>query len=211
MSSMELVYNRLSIIFDLGGVLIDWNPRHLYRKLFKDDPESMEWFLSNICTHDWNLKLDAGRPFTEAIDELSDLYPQYEELIRAYGNRWEEMIAGPIEPSIDILRALRREKYQLYALSNWSVETFSKVRSRFDFLDWFETIIISGEVRVAKPDPEIFSILLQRIEKTAGECLFIDDSKINVAAAEKLGFKGIYFQSPEQLYEELCRMGIALE
>jgi len=199
---------KLCLVFDLGGVLIEWNPRHLYRKLFPGDPEAMEWFLANICTQDWNVKQDAGRLFSEAVRELVELYPEYEALIRAYDERWAEMVPGAIEPTIDILRTLREKNYRLYALSNWSVEKFAPIPSRFEFLGWFDKIIISGEVKVAKPDPRIFSILLQRIGRTAEECLFIDDSPMNIAAAGELGFKTIHFQSPEQLQAELLRMGI---
>ena len=199
---------RLSIVFDLGGVLFDWNPRHLYKKLFPNDLESMEWFLSNICTQEWNVKQDAGRLFSEAVAELIALYPDYEDLIRAYDSRWEEMVEGVIEPSLDILSTLRLEGYELYALSNWSVEKFSLIRSKHQFLKWFEAIIISGEIRMVKPDPKIFRFLLEVIGRDAPECLFIDDSLKNVAAAGKLGFNTIHFRSPDQLRSELHNMGI---
>jgi 2-haloacid dehalogenase len=199
---------KLSIIFDLGGVLFDWNPRHLYRKLFPGDAEKMEWFLSNICTQDWNVKQDAGRPFSEAVAELIERHPEYEDLIRAYDIRWEEMVTGAIGASVDILAALRQNNYRLYALSNWSVEKFCSVRTRYEFLDWFDAILISGEVGLVKPDSRIYLILLEKTGLSAPQCLFIDDSLENVMAAQKLGFNTIHFRTPEQLRDELAAMGI---
>lgn len=198
----------MAIVFDLGGVLIDWNPRHLYQKLFDNAPEPMERFLSDICSQEWNVQQDAGRPFAEGIAELVARHPDFEQLIRAYDTRWEEMIAGAIQPSVDILADLKQANHPLYALSNWSAEKFANMRNRFPFLSWFEIIVISGEVKAAKPDPRIFSFLLEKSGRTARECLFIDDSIINIAAAQKLGFKTIHFLSPEQLRAELLQMGI---
>jgi 2-haloacid dehalogenase len=200
--------SRLTIIFDLGGVLIDWNPRYLYRKLFIDDPDAMEWFLSNVCTQDWNVRQDAGRSFTEAVAELVAHYPAYEDLIKAYHRRWEEMIAGPIEPTVDILSELKEAGYPLCALSNWSAETFSLVRPRFQFLDWFDLILVSGEVGLIKPDPRLFALLLHKIDRTPEDCLFIDDHPANVEAARALGMKAIQFETPAQLRAELDQKGI---
>ncbi|HKG20497.1 MAG TPA: HAD family phosphatase [Blastocatellia bacterium] len=204
----EATGNLMAIVFDLGGVLVDWNPRHLYKKLLADDPDFVEWFLSNICTPEWNAKQDAGRPFAEAVAELSLQHPGYENLISAFHTRWEEMVAGAIEPTVAILAELGRAGYPLYALSNWSAETFALMRDRFEFLGWFRAVIISGEARMIKPDPEIYYLLLSEIGRPAGECLFIDDSLPNVLAARDLGFKVIHFQSPESLRGELERMGI---
>jgi 2-haloacid dehalogenase len=200
--------NRMAIIFDLGGVLVDWNPRHLYKKLVTDDPEFMEWFLSNVCTPEWNARQDAGRPFAEAVAELVSQHPEYEGLISAFHTRWEEMVAGAIEPTVAILAELRRSDYPLYALSNWSAETFILMRDRFEFLGWFRAVIISGEIEMIKPDPGIYRLLLERIDREAGECLFIDDSLPNVLAARDLGFRTIHYQSPEALRAELERMGL---
>jgi 2-haloacid dehalogenase len=202
--------DRIAIIFDLGGVLVDWNPRHLYKKLLAEDPDFVEWFLSNVCTPEWNALQDAGRPFAEAVAELVARYPDYESLISAFHIRWEEMVAGTIEPAVAILAELRRAGYPLYALSNWSAETFVLMRDRFEFLSWFKAVIISGEIKLIKPDPRIYRLLLDKIDRRAGECLFIDDSLPNVLAARDLGFKTIHFQSAELLREELERMGIGL-
>lgn len=199
---------RLSIVFDLGGVLIDWNPRYLYKKLFPGDDEQMEQFLSAVCSPEWNAKQDAGRPFSEAVAELVTLHPSREQLIRAFDARWEEMVAGPIQPSVDILIELKEAGYPLYALSNWSVEKFASMRDRFAFLGLFQTIVISGEARLIKPDPKIYSLLLRTINRAAEECLFIDDAIANIEVARDMGFKTIHFQSPDQLRRKLCRLAI---
>jgi 2-haloacid dehalogenase len=197
-----------AIVFDFGGVLIDWDPRHLYRKLFVDDTRGMERFLKDVDFYAWNLQQDAGRPFDEAVAEHCRLYPEYCELIRAYDERWEESLGGPIQSSIDILKALKQADLELYGLSNWSVEKFQLVRCQYEFLNWFESIIISGQVKLVKPDPRIFVLMLEEIGRPASECLLIDDSAVNIAAARELGFKTIHFLSPEQLKTELLDMGL---
>ena len=196
----------LAIIFDLGGVLIDWNPRYLYRKLFAGDERAMEKFLAEICTPQWNEEQDAGRPFAEAVSALVNRHPEHGDLIRAFWDRWPEMIAGAIEPAVAVMAELKAAGYPLYALSNWSAETFRLTRPLFAFFDWFEEIIISGEVRLIKPDPRVYGLLLEKIGRPARDCFFIDDSVTNVAAARELGFRTILFQSPEQLRAELSRM-----
>ena len=196
----------LAIVFDLGGVLIDWNPRHLYRKLFPNDDTAMEKFLAEICTQEWNVKQDAGRSFNEAVQELIDRYPSQQDLIMAYHLRWEEMVTGAIDASVEILRELKDAGYRLSALSNWSAEKFVSMPARFSFLRWFETIVISGEVKAAKPDERIYAALLARINRSASQCLFIDDSPANVDAARQLGFHAICFQSPAQLRAQLVSM-----
>jgi 2-haloacid dehalogenase len=196
------------MVFDFGGVLLDWNPRHLYRKLFRDDLEGMERFLVEIGFGAWNLELDKGRPFAVAVAELSRHFPQYAGLIHAYGERWDESIAGPIQATIDVVATLKKAGFPLYGLSNWSAETFRRVRPRYDFFGWFDAIVISGEVGLAKPDPQIFAALLARIGRTAGECLFVDDGEDNIVAARRLGFDAIRFASPEQLKQDLCGRGL---
>jgi 2-haloacid dehalogenase len=196
------------VVFDLGGVLLDWNPRYLYQHLFNRNSDGMERFLTEIGFTEWNLEQDRGRPFDLAVAELSARFPHYADLIEAYIDRWEETIAGPIEGSVEILRELKQTGSALYGLSNWSRETFHRIRPRYQFLDWFEAIVISGEVQLVKPDPRIYQVLLRRIGRQAPECCFIDDSEPNVAAAARLGFKAIRFESPEQLRGELRRLGI---
>ena len=197
-----------AIIFDLGGVLIDWNPRYLYRKIFKDDEPGMEYFLKQVCSPEWNMRQDAGRPFKEAAQELITIYPEHKECIEAYFLRWPEMVADAFWDSVAILKALKDREYSLHALSNWSAETFPLVSHRFEFLGWFETILLSGEEKLVKPDPEIFELMLKRIGRKAEQCIFIDDTKANITAARELGFCAIPFVSPVQLSAELSRMGL---
>jgi 2-haloacid dehalogenase len=196
-----------AVVFDLGGVLVDWNPRYLYRKLIEDEA-AVERFLAEVCTPEWNLKQDAGRPFAEAVEELIVQYPDQHELIRAYHLRWEETVGGPIEGTVEILAELKRAGYTVAALSNWSAETFPVARRRFDFLNWFDVTVISGEVKMVKPDPRIFELLLERLGRRAEECVYTDDVEANVRAARELGFRAIHFTSPDRLREELKRMEI---
>jgi 2-haloacid dehalogenase len=196
-----------AIVFDFGGVLVDWNPRYLYRKLFADE-EAMERFFREIDFIAWNHEQDRGRPFAEGVALLSREFPHYAELIAAYRHRWEESISGPIWETVEILGELKRQGYPLYGLTNWSAETFPLVRDRYEFFGWFDAIVVSGEVRMCKPEPGIFEVLLERSGRAAGECLFIDDSPANVAASEQLGFQAIRFESPAQLRDELVRRGL---
>ncbi len=192
-----------TVVFDLGGVLIDWNPRHLYRKLFAGDEAAMEAFLAAVVDDEWNVRQDAGRPFAEAVAEASARHPEYAVLIAAYDARWDEMLGGAIEESVVLLDALRRRGAALYALTNWSKDKFPVARARFDFLDWFEGIVVSGEEGVAKPDAAIFHRLLERYGLEPRTTLFIDDTAINVEAARDLGFQIHHFRSPGALHETL--------
>lgn len=198
----------LAIVFDFGGVLIDWDPRYLYRKLFAGDERAMEQFLETISFYEWNVQQDAGRPFAEAVVEHCQKHPEYCELIRAYDERWDESLGGSIQASVTILQGLKNAGYPLYGLSNWSAETFPRARRKFQFMDWFEAIIISGEVRLVKPDPRIYELLLEKTNRPAEQCLIIDDSKDNIVTARQLGFHTIHFQSPEQLKHDLRQIGI---
>ena len=199
--------NRPVVVFDLGGVLIDWDPRHLYRKLFDQDT-AMERFLDEVCHGAWNLEQDRGRSFAEAIREATLRHPDQRAMIEAYHLRWEEMLAGAIEDTVTILEELRDAGCELHALTNWSAETFPHARARFAFLEHFETILVSGEERLIKPDPDIFALLLERIGHPAQACIFIDDSTRNVAGAAALGFDAIRFENPRQLRAELVRRGL---
>ena len=195
------------IVFDLGAVLIDWNPRHLYRKLFDDEAE-MEAFLEHICTPAWNAEQDRGRSWAEAIALLSAEHPAQRPLIEAYRDRWEEMLAGPIHGTVAILERVKNDGHEIHALTNWSAETFPIARARYRFLDWFETILVSGEEGMKKPDPAIFRLLLKRIGHPAARCIFIDDSVKNIEAASNLGFDGILFEGPDLLKDALSARGI---
>ena len=197
-----------AVVFDLGGVLIDWDPRHLYRKLFPGDEAAMETFLATVTTPEWNARQDAGRSFGEGVAELQTRYPDQAELIEAYGTRWAETLGGVIDDSVALLDALRRRAVPLYGLTNWSKENFPIARERFDFLDWFEGIVVSGEEGVAKPDPEIFKILLERYALDARATLFIDDDSQNVEVAEGLGFRVHHFQTPQGLHQTITDHGL---
>lgn len=199
--------NPQAIVFDLGAVLIDWDPRHMYRKLIGDE-EVMDEFLGEIATLRWNSYHDEGRRWSDGVAMLSAIYPEYAGWIAAYFDRWKEMLNGPIEGTLQILTELREQGAELHALTNWSAETFPVARSEYDFLDWFEHIVVSGVERVKKPDPRIYEILLDRTGRRAHECVFIDDSAANIAAAAELGFVTIHFTSPENLRADLEALGI---
>jgi len=195
-----------TIIFDLGGVLIDWNPNYVFDKVF-DDEEKKKYFFENICTADWNEKQDAGRTLKEATEELVTLHPEWEEPIRAYYGRWEEMLGGPIEESVELFRQLKQNgKYKLYALTNWSSETFPKALELYDFLHWFDGRVVSGEEKMRKPFPEFYKVILDRYNLTPSQTLFIDDNLRNVNAAEEIGLHIIHYQSPSQLKHELEKL-----
>ncbi|MEM1326325.1 MAG: HAD family phosphatase [Bacteroidota bacterium] len=197
-----------TIVFDLGGVLIDWNPRYVYRQLF-DDEAKMEYFLEHITTSDWNEEQDAGRPLAEATELLVKQHPEWEEMIRAYYGRWEEMLGGVIEGTRNILKQIKEsKKYRLYALTNWSAETFPVALERYDFLQWFEDILVSGEEKMRKPQPEFYQLMLDRFKVNPATTIFIDDNLRNAEAARAMGIYTIHFQSPAQLKKELTEISI---
>lgn len=193
-----------TIVFDLGGVLIDWNPRYLYRQLFATEAE-VERFLTEVCTLEWNFAQDAGRTLAEATEWLVGQHPAWETHIRAYYDRWEEMLGGPIAGTVELLEALRDGgRYRLYALTNWSAETFPIARRLYPFLDIFEGIVVSGDERIVKPDPRIYQILLDRYQITPARAIYIDDSLPNVEGARAAGMEAIHFHAPMQLREALA-------
>src|SRR4029453_4485791 len=171
-----------AVVFDLGGVLIDWDPRYLYRTLFNDEA-AMEEFLATVTTQEWNPAQDAGRPWEEAIEELAEQYPERRDLIEAYWRRWPETLGDAIAPTVAVLEEVRWTGIRLYAPSNWSGETFPKARPRYPFLEWFDGIVISGDERLAKPDPRIFEVLTARYDVSPQETVFIDDHAPYVQAA----------------------------
>jgi 2-haloacid dehalogenase len=196
------------VVFDFGGVLFDWNPRHLYRRLFDGDDEAMERFLAEVCTSEWNLAQDAGRPWQEAIDSLVAEHPAHEDLIRAFRLRWEETLAGIIDGTLEILRELKEAGTVLYGLTNWSQETFPIARERYPWLAWFDGIVVSGEEKLVKPDARLFQVLLDRYDLDPGRLVFIDDSQANVVAATGLGMHAIHFTSPPALRAVLESLGV---
>ena len=197
-----------AIIFDFGNVLLEWNPRFVYQRFFPNDPEAMERFLEEVNFMEWNLHQDKGRPFSEGIAVLSQEFPQYSDLIQAYYDNWTDSLGASLDGTVQIMKELKEAGYPLYGLSNWSAETFPYARAKHDFFDLLDDMVISGEVGHVKPYPEIFQITLDRIGRPAPECLFIDDSLVNIEQAQKMGFATVHFQSPERLRQRLVELQI---
>lgn len=197
-----------TLVFDLGGVLIDWNPEYLYNKIIPDAAER-RWFLSTICTLDWNEQQDAGRSLQEGTDWLVRKFPEHEAAIRAYYGRWKEMLGGPIHETVEIFRELReRGGLRLYALTNWSAETFPVALELYEFLHWFDGRLVSGEEKVRKPFPEIYRLLIDRFDIDPKTAIYVDDNIRNVLPARELGFTGIHFRTPALFREELKGLGV---
>ena len=193
-----------AIIFDLGGVLIDWNPSYVFDKMFEK-----KHFFENICTSDWNEMQDAGRPLKAATEELVSKHPEWKEYIEAYYGRWTEMLGGPIHETVSIFRQLKEAgRYKLYALTNWSAELFPIALERYDFLHWFDGRVVSGEEKMKKPDPQFYRLTLDRFSLQPHETLFIDDNLRNIKVAEAIGIRSIRFESAKQLKEDLIQEGV---
>ena len=196
-----------SVVFDFGGVLIDWDPRHLYRKLMRDEA-AIEGFLSRVCTTDWNHMQDEGRRWEDAVEELSGRFPEHRSMIEAYWHRWPEMMLGPFDETVSIADDLRQRGVKLYGLTNFSAETFPFARARFEFLEWFEGIVVSGEVGSAKPSPRIFRLLLERFDLDPASLVFVDDQPRNVEAARSLGIQSHRFTTATELRNHLTRLDL---
>lgn len=197
-----------NIIFDLGGVLVDWSPKYLYTQYFETE-EAMNYFFDKVCTFDWNETQDGGRSIAEANEVLIQKFPEYTTEILAFYGRWTEMLGGTIAGTLDILTTIKNEKnHHLYALTNWSAETWPIAIEEYEYLSWFEGIAISGIEKIKKPNPDFYELILSRYGLVASESLFIDDNHRNVLAARKLGIKSIHFTSPDQLKTELIQSGI---
>lgn len=199
-----------TVVFDLGGVLIDWNPRHLYRKLFGADEAAMEAFLAQVCHAEWNERQDRGRPWAEAVAEAVARHPAHESHIRAYHERWEEMLGGALDDSVAILRELQACGVRLLALTNWSAETFPIAERRFDFLQCFESIVVSGREGVMKPEAEIFRRLVERHRLEPSRTVFVDDVPRNVDAAHAYGLRALRFTDAPRLRADLIGLGLPL-
>ena len=198
-----------AVVFDLGGVLIDWNPRHLFRSVFRGDEAAMERFLGEVATPEWNAEQDRGRSWADGLALLLDRHPEHRAAIEAYGTRWLETIGGPIADTVEILADLRRSgSSRLLALTNWSAETFALARPHFAFLDWFEAIVVSGAERLIKPDPAIFRILVERHRLDPARTVYIDDTAVNVRAAAALGFDSLAYTTAADLRVELARRSL---
>lgn len=193
-----------TIIFDLGGVLIDWNPRYVFHDQYFDSPEKRDYFFNHICTSDWNEEQDAGRSIVEATQMLVEQFPDWETSIRDYYGKWTDMLGGPITGTVELFRQLKQQgSHRTYALTNWQANLFDIALVRYDFLHWFDGRVVSGEEKTRKPFPEFYHRLLDRYSVQPQQALFIDDNLRNVKAAEDLGIASIHFQSPEQLKEQL--------
>ncbi len=197
-----------TIVFDLGGVLIDWNPRYVYRQLLESEAE-VNQFLEEVATMDWNIQQDRGRTIAEGTRLLIERHPNHTELIEAYYGRWTEMLGGPIAMTVEMLDELRQNgKYRLLALTNWSAETFPIAQKRYKFLGWFEGIVVSGVEQCIKPEPQIYQILFERYKLNPVDCLFIDDNENNVTGSISAGMPALHFENPAQLRQELVSRGI---
>jgi 2-haloacid dehalogenase len=197
-----------AVVFDLGGVLIEWDPRLLYRRLFEGDEQAVEHFLATVCTPAWNDELDRGLPFAEGVARLTVEHPDEAALIEAYQTRWDEMLGPPIAGSVDALAEVKRRGTPVYALSNWSLDTYPVAARRFDFLEWFDGVLLSGEIGVTKPDPRIFAALCDRFGLVAGRTLFVDDRPENVAGAERAGLRALLFTDAPRLRAGLVDAGV---
>lgn len=197
----------MNIIFDIGMVLIQWDPRYLYRKMFTDETK-MEWFLANVCHSAWNLEQDRGRSFAEAVKLITPHHPEYAAEIDAYDKRWAEMIPGVIKGSVDILETLHKKGAPLYAITNWNQHKFNETKMNYPFLNFFRDIVVSGDEKLIKPDPAIFEICLKRNNLKAAECLFIDDSEKNVRGAEAIGMQAHHFTTAETLRADLKKRNL---
>jgi 2-haloacid dehalogenase len=195
-----------NIIFDFGGVLVDWNPRHLYKDHFKDENE-MEYFLKNICTEEWNLEQDRGRTLKEGTLLLQNKFPEFHAMIQLFYDEWETMLKSEIPETVSLLYQLKK-KYKLYGLTNWSAETISIAYGRFPFFKEFDGIVVSGHEKMIKPNKEIYHLLLNRYNIKAENTIFIDDNLKNIKAAEEIGLHAIHFESPAQLETRLSSLNV---
>ncbi len=197
----------MNVVFDIGNVLVHWEPRALYRKIFATEAE-VDWFIANVCNSAWNLEQDRGRSFAAAVREATARFPEHAEAIAAYDLRWHETVPGPIDGTVEILEDLRQRSTPLYAITNFNQDKFRETLERFAFLGVFRDIVVSGDERILKPDPAIYRLLLDRNGLAASSCVFIDDSEKNVRGAEAVGMKAIHFTTPDALRTELAGMGL---
>lgn len=201
-----------TVIFDLGGVLIDWNPSYVFDDTYFETPEKRKFFFENVCTSDWNENQDAGYPIANATAEKLAEFPEWEKPIRDFYGRWEEMLGDAIHDTVEIFRELKQNpELKFYALTNWSAETFPIALDRFEFLQWFDGLLVSGEEKTRKPFPDFYQKLIDRFSVDPAKAVFIDDNLRNVHAAEALGVKGIHFKNPQQLKNELKKLYIEVK
>ena len=196
-----------TVVFDLGGVLVDWDPRYLFRQLLSDEA-AVESFLAEVCTPEWNAEQDGGRSWAEGVAEASARFPEHAELVAAYDERWGETIGGQIDGTVEVLRELRESGVGLYAITNWSAEKFDLTFPRFEWLSWFDGIVVSGHERIVKPNRRIYQILLDRYGIDPASAVYIDDIEFNVEAARDLGMTGLVFTTPQRLRADLEELGL---
>ena len=198
-----------TVVFDIGNVLVAWDPRNLYRRYFTGREDEMEWFLKNVCTPAWNVEQDRGRSFAEAVELLVKEHPEeWHPMIRAFDEEWQETISGPIAGSVAILRKLKDRNVPVYAITNWNQDKFREARQRFDFLNSFDGIVVSGDEGLLKPDRAIFDLFFQRFGVTPQSAVFVDDSLHNVEGARAAGMRAVHFTSPEALARDLRQLGL---
>jgi len=200
-----------TVVFDLGGVLVDWDPRYLLRKVMPGREAEMETILAEVLNHDWNLARDQGDSWSDAMADLVVQHPQWADIFRAYDERWSETLAGSHEDTVAVLRELHERKVPLYALSNWSAEKFPHAEERYEWLDWFEGVVVSGRVKLAKPDAAIFRYLLETYHLAAEDILFVDDHEPNILAARALGIAVHHFRGADRLRADLVARGLLAE
>ncbi|MDD6318168.1 MAG: HAD family phosphatase [Succinatimonas hippei] len=198
-----------NVIFDLGGVLIDWNPVYVYKSVFHDEAK-LKYFLENVCTSEWNAQMDRGRSFDECIKELQDKFPDYKNEIAMWKTRWVDMLQGSITQGVELFNAVKKSgKYTCYALTNWSAETFPTAFKLFPFLNDFEGIVVSGEEKMTKPDKGLYLTLFERYHLNPEECLYIDDNDDNIKTGKSRGMVTISFKDPEEGYKKaMKRLGL---
>jgi 2-haloacid dehalogenase len=198
-----------TIIFDLGGVLVDWKPEYLYRKVFNNDEDKVQWFLKTVCTPDWNIEQDAGRTIEDAVNSKVAEFPEYEAWIRLFYLEWHQMFSGPIKENLKLFKKLKKDRnYKIYALTNWSAEKWEKGIELFPFFKEFDGVVVSGQEKTRKPFDEIYHILLNRFNITPNNAVFIDDNKQNVDASKRLNINGIHFTTNSKLAKDLDSFNI---
>ena len=199
--------DRPAVVFDLGGVLVDWDPRHLYRRLIQDEAE-MEWFLAEVCTLEWHRHHDGGRPLAEGVAELVARYPEHRDLIEAWEHRFAEMFVGDLPDTVAVLADVVALGDPVYALTNWSADGWPAAMDRFDFLAWFDDIVVSGLAQVTKPDRAIYDLLVERNGLDRERTVFIDDWDRNVEGARAAGLQALQFTTAARLRADLRALGL---
>ena len=202
-------HNIDTIIFDLGGVLVDWKPEYVYRKAFNGDEEKVQWFLNTVCTPQWNMAQDAGRTIKKGEQLKIAEFPEYMELIQLFYKDWEYMFSGPIIKNVELLKKLKAsKKYKIYALTNWSAEKWDLALKLFPFFNDFDGVVVSGQEKKRKPYPKIYNIIINRYSITPEKAVFIDDNEENIVAAKKIKLQGIHYKTHSQLVKSLHSLQI---